>query len=54
MKLDKLMFMKLFLVKFGGSWNLDMAYPNILAQLSSHLKANQKLKNFFNKKFNEI
>lgn len=43
MKLD-LMFIKLFVVKFRGSWKLDMAYSNNLAQLSLHLKA-KKTKN---------
>lgn len=41
MKLD-LMFIKLFIVKFRGSWILDMAYSNNLAQLSLHLKAKKK------------
>lgn len=41
MKLD-LMFIKLFVVKFRGSWKLDMAYSNNLAQLSLHLKAKKK------------
>lgn len=41
MKLD-LMFLKLFVVKFRGSWKLDMAYYNNLAQLSLHLKAKKK------------
>lgn len=49
----RLMFMiniKLFVVKFRGSWKLSMAYPNNLAQLSSHLKANRKkLKNFISR-----
>lgn len=54
MKLD-LMFIKLFVVKFRGSWKLDMAYSNKLAQLSLHLKAKKKkLKNFYIKKSNEI
>lgn len=54
MKLD-LMFIKLFVVKFIGSWKLDMAYSNNLAQLSLHLKAKKKkLKNFYIKKSNEI
>lgn len=45
MKLD-LMFIKLFVVKFRGSWKLDMAYSNNLAQLSLHLKAKKKKKLF--------
>lgn len=55
MKLD-LMFIKLFVVKFRGSWKLDMAYSNNLAQLSLHLKAKKKkkIKNFYIKKSNEI
>lgn len=54
MKLD-LMFIKLFVVKFRGSWKLDMAYSNNLAQLSLHLKAKKKkLKNFYIKKSNGI
>lgn len=47
------MFIKLpvFVVKFRGSWKLDMAYSNNLAQLSAKKK---KLKNFYIKKSNEI
>lgn len=47
MKLD-LMFIKLFVVKFRGSWKLDMAYSNNLAQLSLpvHLKAKKKTQEF--------
>lgn len=41
MKLD-LMFIKLFIVKFRGSWTLGMAYSNNLAQFSLHLKAKKK------------
>lgn len=33
---------RLFVVKFRGSWKLDMAYSNNLAQLSLHLKAKKK------------
>lgn len=46
MKLD-LMFLKLFVVKFRGSWKLDMAYSNNLAQLSLHLKAKKKNSRIF-------
>lgn len=46
MKLD-LMFIKLFVVKFRGSWKLDMAYSNNLAQLSLHLKAKKKKSRIF-------
>lgn len=46
MKLD-LMFIKLFVVKFRGSWKLDMAYSNTLAQLSLHLKAKKKKSRIF-------
>lgn len=46
MKLD-LMFINLFVVKFRGSWKLDMAYSNNLAQLSLHLKAKKKNSRIF-------
>lgn len=41
------MFIKLFVVKFRGSWKLDMAYSNNLAQLSLHLKAKKKNSRIF-------